>query len=257
MARLPRLVVRGHLHHVIARGHNDQPIALDEADFQTFLNCLRESAQQTGVAIHAYVLLPNRTQFLVTPSEAQSLGKMMQAIGRHYVPYFNARHGRSGSLWEGRFRATVLEADTYFIPCAQLIEQQPVQAALVAEPAGYLWSSHAHHAGIRREAWITDHPAYWALGNTPFEREAAYQQQAQTPVSSGLLSEIQTATLKSWPLGSENFRHSLGKLTSRRLEPASRGRPRKAPGADGAVISPKSTSSHPASTRSRRRSGSG
>jgi putative transposase len=229
MARLPRLVVRGHLHHLIARGHNDQPIAIDDTDFQTFMSTLRESAQQAGVAIHAYVLLPNRLQLLVTPSETESLGKMMQAIGRHYVPYFNARHRRSGGLWEGRFRATVVESDAYFIPCAQLIEQQPLRERLVDDVSAYPWSSHAHHSGRRREAWITDHPAYWALGNTPFDREAAYQRLSDTPVSAALVAEIESATHKSWPLGSDTFLRSLGKLTPRRLEPAKRGRPRKHP----------------------------
>ena len=237
MARLPRLVVRGHLHHLIARGHNDQPIAIDDSDFQTFLRALRESAQQAGVAIHAYVVMPNRLQLLVTPSETDSLGKMMQAIGRHYVPYFNARHGRSGGLWEGRFRATVLESDAYFIPCAQLIEQQPLRAGLVGELSAYPWSSHAHHVGSRREPWITDHPAYWALGNTPFDREAAYQRLSDTPVSAVQVAEIEAATHKSWPLGSEAFRRSLVKLTSRRLEPAKRGRPRKDPAASPGATS--------------------
>ena len=227
MARLPRLVVRGHLHHLMARGHNDQPIAIDDTDFQTFLSTLRESAQQSGVAIHAYVVLPTRLQLLVTPSATDSLGKMMQAIGRHYVPYFNARHGRSGGLWEGRYRATVLESDAYFIPCAQLIEQQPLQTGLVTELSAYPWSSHAHHVGIRREPWMTDHPAYWALGNTPFDREAAYQRLSETPVPASLVATIESATQKSWPLGSEAFRRGLGKLTSRRLEPGRRGRPRK------------------------------
>lgn len=228
MARLPRLVVPNHLHHVVARGNNDQPVALDAADCQALLNWLRDSAQQAGVAIHAYVLLPSRLQLLATPATEDSLSKMMQALGRHYVPYFNARHGRSGGLWEGRFRATVLDADTYFIPCAHLIEQQPVEAGIVADPAGYPWSSYAHHAGLRRDAWLTDHPAYWALGNTPFDREASYTQHLETSLPAGLALEIESATRKAWPLGSEEFRRRLAKLTSRRLEPARRGRPRKA-----------------------------
>ena len=252
MARLPRLVVRGHLHHLMARGHNDQPIAIDDTDFQTFLNTLRESAQQSGVAIHAYVLLPNRLQLLVTPSETDSLGKMMQAIGRHYVPYFNARHGRSGGLWEGRYRATVLESDAYFIPCAQLIEQQPLQTGLVTELSAYPWSSHAHHVGIRREPWMTDHPAYWALGNTPFDREAAYQRLSETPVPASLVAEIESATQKSWPLGSEAFRRGLGKLTSRRLEPGRRGRPRKETTAEATAAGTGIAADKPAVARRRK-----
>ena len=233
MARLPRLVVPNHLHHIVARGNNDQPIVLDDADCQHFLSSLRDSAQRSGVAIHAYVLMPSRIQLMATPSDAEGLGKLMQAIGRHYVPYFNARHSRSGNLWEGRFRATVMEADTYFLACAQLIEQQPVVAGIVSDPLSYTWSSYAHHSGAQREVWLADHPAYWALGNTPFEREAAYQQLAQATGSSELIAEIEAATRKAWPLGSDEFRRRLGKLTDRRLEPAQRGRPRKQPAAEG------------------------
>ena len=232
MARLPRLVVPNHLHHIVARGNNDQPIVLDDADCQYFLSSLRDSAQRSGVAIHAYVLMPSRVQLMATPSDAEGLGKLMQAIGRHYVPYFNARHSRSGNLWEGRFRATVMEADTYFLACAQLIEQQPVVAGIVSDPLSYTWSSYAHHSGAQREVWLADHPAYWALGNTPFEREAAYQQLAQATGSSELTGEIEAATRKAWPLGSDEFRRRLGKLTDRRLEPAQRGRPRKQPAAE-------------------------
>lgn len=227
MARLPRLVVPNHLHHIVARGNNDQSIVLDDIDCRHFLSSLRDSAQRSGVAIHAYVLMPSRVQLMATPSDTEGLGKLMQAIGRHYVPYFNARHSRSGNLWEGRFRATVMEADTYFLACAKLIEQQPVVAGIVSDPLSYTWSSYAHHSGVQREVWLADHPAYWALGNTPFEREAAYQQLAQTTGSSELIAEIEAATRKAWPLGSEEFRRRLGKLTDRRLEPARRGRPRK------------------------------
>jgi putative transposase len=220
-------VVPNHLHYIVARGNNDQHIVLDDADCQHFLSSLRDSAHRFGVAIHAYVLMPTRVQLMATPTDAEGLGKLMQAIGRHYVPYFNTRHGRSGNLWEGRFRATVMEANTYFLACAQLIEQQPVEAGIVSDPLLYTWSSYAHHSGARREVWLADHPAYWALGNTPFEREAAYQQLAHASASSELIADIEAATRKAWPLGSEEFRRRLGKLTDRRLEPARRGRPRK------------------------------
>ncbi len=227
MARLPRVVVPNHLHHIIARGNNDQHIALDDADCQQFLSLLRESARVASVAVHAYVLMPSRVQLMATPADALGLGRLMQTIGRHYVPYFNARHRRSGNLWEGRFRATVIDADTYFLACAHLIEQQPVAAGIVSDPSMYRWSSYAHHSGVHREAWLADHPAYWALGNTPFEREAAYHQLAQTALSADRITEIESATRKAWPLGSEEFLRRLAKLTSRRLEPQRRGRPRK------------------------------
>jgi putative transposase len=227
MARLPRLVIPNQLHHVIAQGHNDQPVALDDADRRAFLGWLRDAARQSRVAVHAFVLMPNRLHLLATPADDKGLSRMMQSLGRLYVPYFNARHGRTGSLWEGRYRATVLDPAPYFVRCAQLIESLPVSAGLVPDVALYPWSSHAHHVGHRKEPWLTDHSAYWALGNTPFEREAAYQRLCESPPDPLINEQILTATHKAWALGNEAFRQRLSKLTSRRLAPAQRGRPRK------------------------------
>lgn len=227
MARLPRLVVANHLHHVIARGNNEQAVFIDEADYRQYLDWLREAARKHRVAIHAYALLPNRVQLLATPSDDEGLGKMMQAVGRLYVPYFNTRHRRSGSLWEGRFRATVIDAAAHFADCAHLLEHLPVQSGLSADMASYPWSSHAHHTGLRRQAWLTDHSAYWNLGNTPFDREAAYQQRCALPPERKIAQAIEEATHKGWVLGSDAFKAGLAKLTSRRLQPARRGRPRK------------------------------
>ena len=239
MARLPRLVVPNQLHHVIAQGHNDQPIVRDDADHQAFLTWLREAARQSRVAVHAYVLLPSRLQLLATPADDAGLSKMMQSLGRLYVPYFNARYGRTGGLWEGRFRATVLDPVAYFVPCACLIEYQPVSTGLVSDVAAYPWSSYAHHAGHQKEPWLSDHPAYWALGNTPFEREAAYQQVSKSPVDSAVSEKIWLATRKAWALGSDEFCRRLAKLTARRLAPVSRGRPRKVAVAQGAAAAVK------------------
>jgi putative transposase len=239
MARLPRLVVPNQLHHVIAQGHNDQPIVRDDADHQAFLTWLREAARQSRVAVHAYVVLPSRLQLLATPADDTGLSKMMQSLGRLYVPYFNARYGRTGGLWEGRFRATVLDPVAYFVPCACLIEYQPVSTGLVSDVAAYPWSSHAHHAGHQKEPWLSDHPAYWALGNTPFEREAAYQQVSKSPVDSAVSEKIWLATRKAWALGSDEFCRRLAKLTARRLAPVSRGRPRKVAVAQGAAAAVK------------------
>lgn len=227
MARLPRLVVPNHLHHVTARGNNEQPVFIDDADYQQYLNCLRDTARKHRVAIHAYALLPSRIHLLVTPSDEAGLGKMMQAVGRLYVPYFNARHRRSGSLWEGRFRATVMDAGEHFVDAAHLVEYLPVQAGLSTDMAGWPWCSHSHHAGLRRQPWLTDHPVYWALGNTPFDREAAYQRHCALPPARGIAQAIEAATHKGWALGSDVFKAGLAKLTARRLQPARRGRPRK------------------------------
>lgn len=227
MARLPRLVIPGQLHSLIASGHNDQAVFRDDDDFQAFLRWLRDAAAQADVALHAYVLLPNRVQLLATPAHEAALSKMMQAVGRHYVPYFNLKYGRSGSLWEGRFRATVIEARSYFMACSHLIEYQPVLAGLVAEAESYRWSSFAHHIGSRKDALITDHPGYWALGNTPFDREAAYKRSSEFPPSAQQAAIIEQSTQKAWVLGSDNFTRDMEKQTARRLKPARRGRPAK------------------------------
>lgn len=229
MARLPRLVVANHLHHVIARGNNEQSVFIDDTDCQQFLDSLREAARQYRVAVHGFVLLPNRVQLLVTPSDDTGLGKMMQAVGRRYVPYFNARHRRTGSLWEGRYRTTVLDADAYFMECIRLLEFQPVKAGLSADMVSYPWSSHAHHLGLRKQAWLTDHAAYWKLGNTPFDREIAYQEFCSHSPDRKHAEAIEQATSRGWVLGSAAFKASLAKLTDRRLQPAKRGRPPKKP----------------------------
>ena len=227
MARLPRLVVAGHLHHVVARGNNEQAVFIDDADCHQFLQCLRDAARQYRVAIHGYVLLPNRVQLLATPADDTGLGRMMQAIGRRYVPYFNGRHRRSGSLWEGRYRTTIVDADAYFMECLRWLDALPLKAGLAVEPASYPWSSHAHYIGLRKQAWLTDHAAYWNLGNTPFDRELAYQAFCTHLLDRKLVEAIELATHRGWVLGSDAFKASLAKLTDRRLQPARRGRPPK------------------------------
>lgn len=227
MARLPRLVVAGHLHHVVARGNNEQSVFIDDTDYQHFLQCLRDAARQYRVAIHGYLLLPDRIQLLATPADDAGLGKMMQAIGRRYVPYFNVRHRRSGSLWEGRYRTTVVEADAYCIECLRLLDFLPLKAGLAVDMVAYPWSSHAHYVGLRKQAWLTDHATYWKLGNTPFDRELAYQAFCTQPPERKLVDAIELATHRGWVLGSDAFKGILAKLTDRRLQPARRGRPPK------------------------------
>jgi putative transposase len=227
MARLPRLVVPDHPHHIILNALQQQPAFRDEEDFAAFLAWLREAARQFKVALHAYVLMPGQVQLMVSPGDAGGLGRLMQWLGRQYVPYFNAKHGRAGTLWQGRYRATVIDSDQYFLTCCRYLESAPVRTGLSADPSGYPWSSYAHHAGIRHDPLITDHPVYWALGNTPFDREAEYRAIMDNGLSQGEIASLDEALHKGWPLGSEKFRNLLAKQTSRRVAPARRGRPPK------------------------------
>lgn len=225
MARLPRLSIPGYPHHVIQRGNNRQAIFLGPADYQRMLELLEEHARQHGVAIHAYVLMGDHFHLLATPGDSDGLSCMMQAVGRRYVRYFNDAHGRSGTLWEGRFRSTLIDAQEYLLPCMTYIDLNPVRAGLVPQAQDYAWSSHGHYAGLRTDRMLTPHPLYWQLGNTPFAREAAYAQRVQEGVPERQRQELTDSALSGWVLGAPRFIEELQKKTGRRLSKARPGRP--------------------------------
>ena len=227
MARLPRLIVPHQPHHVIQTGNNEQTVFHDDDDCLAFLGWLRAAAKTWKVQIHAYVLMPNHLHLLVMPSDEDGLGQMMQWIGRYYVPYFNQKYSRSGTLWNGRYKTSLIDADAYFMLCSRYIESNPVRSGLVSRHEDYRWSSYCHHAGIRPDGLIIDHPKFWALGNTPFEREAAYVALFERVITSDEIASISKALLKGWPLGSEQFKAALQSKVKRRVLPAKRGRPFK------------------------------
>ncbi|NMM28367.1 MAG: transposase [Glaciimonas sp.] len=227
MARLPRLVIPQQPHHILQQGHNRQPIFCDSSDFLAFLGWLRDAARQFKVSIHAYVLMENHVHLLATPADETGLGRMMQWVGRHYVPYFNRKHGHIGTLWQGRFKASVIEAPRYLLTCYRYLETNPVRAGLVATAAQYPWSSYAHHVGVRLDPLVTDHPLYWSLGNTPFEREAEYKVLLEQGLPPEQIALLNASLAKGWVLGDAAFLQSLAHQMQRRVAPATRGRPRK------------------------------
>lgn len=235
MARQPRLIIPNQPHHLIQRGNDNIAIFRDDEDYRQFLGWLKESAKFYHVAIHAWMLLPDQLQLLATPLDADGLALMMQKVGRLYVPWFNARHGRSGTLFGGRFRTAVIDPAQYFLACMRYIELHPLRLQQAQAPQDYPWSSYAHHAGIHADSLITDHVKYWELGNTPFQREAAYIQLVQQGLSAEELATIDQAVLKGAALGSHAFKVALEKKTQRQILPAKRGRPFKAksPDTDG------------------------
>ena len=225
MARLPRLTLPGYPHHIIQRGNNRQVIFADTQDFETMLALLAENAKKFAVAVHAYVLMDNHFHLLATPTTAEALPLMMQAVGRSYVRYFNNRHGRSGTLWEGRYRSTLIETERYLLACMVYIDLNPVRAGMVAQPADWRWSSHAHSLGLRADALVTPHALFWALGNTPFAREAAYGQLVQAGISASQQGALTDATLRGWALGEAGFVDELQKKSTRRVTKSKPGRP--------------------------------
>lgn len=225
MARLPRLTVPGYPHHVIQRGNNRQPIFVSGANYQYLLALLAESAGRFGVAVHAYVLMSNHFHLLATPSSADGLPQMMQSVGRSYVRHFNDAQGRSGTLWEGRYKSTLIQTERYLLTCMAYIDLNPVRAGLVAQPRDYPWSSHGHYVGLRTDPLVTPHPLYWELGNTPFARETAYAELVQVGVAPESQVALTQSALRGWALGEPDFVADLQKRTERRVSQAAAGRP--------------------------------
>ena len=227
MARLPRLTAPGLPHHLIQRGNNRQSIFVDEVDCVRYLDDLAELAALHGLAIHAYVLMPNHVHLLATPAAGDTLALVMQSLGRRYVRWFNVRHGRTGTLWEGRYRSAVVETDRYLLACMRYIEMNPVRAGLVDDPSAYRWSSHRHQLGQSVDPLITEHAVYWALGNTPFERQLAYRRLFEQGPPDGETEAIRVATLRGWALGERDFLDEIAVKAGRRTKPLRPGRPRK------------------------------
>ena len=225
MARLPRLTVTGYPHHVILRGNDRQDIFRNAADYQRMLDLFEQHSREQGVEIHAYVLMTNHLHLLLTPLQDQSLSKMMQAVGRSYVQIFNKVHGRTGTLWEGRYRSTLIQTERYLLACMAYIDLNPVRATMVAQSEDYVWSSYGHYAGRRHDRLITPHALYWGLGNTPFAREVAYAEMVHAGIQADQQRALTDATLSGWALGDAKFIAGLKAQTPRRLSKDRAGRP--------------------------------
>jgi putative transposase len=226
MARLPRLTVPGYPHHVIQRGNNRQTIFGDTPDYELLLSLIDEHARKQQVAIHAYVLMSNLFHLLATPETLEGIPQMMQAVGRRYVRNFNLRHGRSGTLWEGRYKSTLIQAERYLLACMVYMDLNPVRAGMVAEPAQYGWSSHQHYVGLRMDKRITPHPLYWELGNTPFARDEAYAALVRDGIPEEQKRALTDSALRGWALGEPDYVADLQRRTERRVVPGQAGRPR-------------------------------
>lgn len=191
-----------------------------------FLGLLTDYAKRERVAIHSYVLMGNHFHLLLTPETQTGVPVMMQSVGRRYVQYFNKRYQRTGTLWEGRYRATLVQTDRYFLACMAYIDLNPVRAGLVAKAADYPWSSHGHYAGLRHDARVTPHALYWQLGNTPFSREAAYVEWVHQGLTYQQQAALTESVLKGWALGDAGFLSDLKRTTPRRVTRLTAGRPR-------------------------------
>ncbi|KAF7598608.1 MAG: transposase [Candidatus Dactylopiibacterium carminicum] len=224
MSRLPRLHIPGMPQLLTQRGNNRALVFLDDQDQQQYLSHLRDALRETGVQLHAWVLMPEHVHLLVTPPAPEAIGGLMQRLGRRYVRWFNDRHRRTGTLWEGRYRAAVLEPGEWLLAVSSYVELNPLRAGLAATAEHYPWSSCRHHLGLTRDPLITDHAGYWALGNTPFERQASYRRLLEQGLGDERLARIRYAAHRGWLLG--DLVPAVDVQPNRRVAPLPKGRPR-------------------------------
>ena len=227
MPRHSRVVLPGVPIHVIQRGNNRQACFHGEDDYRFYLDWLGEYALAAGCEVHAYVLMTNHVHLLLTPEEEQSAGALMKRLGQRYVQYVNRSRSRSGTLWEGRFRSSIIQEEGYFLVCQRYIELNPVRAGMVAQPGDYRWSSYRANALGEDAGFLRQHPVYLALGRTPAERESAYRELFQEKLELGLVNEIRQSVNGNFVLGNEAFKDKISKAVGRRVFPGKAGRPKK------------------------------
>jgi putative transposase len=227
MARLPRLYLPGCSQHIIQRGNNREPCFFDEADYKAYLSFLKDAAEKYRVAVHAFVLMTNHVHLLVTPSDEYGVSRMMQAQGRKYVQYFNYTYARTGTLWEGRYKSTLVDAENYLLTVYRYIELNPVRAGMVVHASEYPWSSYQGNALGKSIQLLTPHELYIQLGKADEERQSAYRALFRGRMPGRDLTAIREATNKAWVLGSDRFRAQIEAKTGRRSTPLGRGGDRK------------------------------
>jgi len=227
MARLVRVSPVGVPQHIVQRGNDRQICFGGEEDMKAYLNWLKEFSKKYNVDVHAWVLMTNHVHLLCTPQEEGGVSRMMQSIGRMYVRYYNNTYQRSGTLWEGRFKSSLVQSERYLLELYRYIELNPVRADMVDDPAEYSWSSYACNAlGIETELQ-TPHSEYLLLGKTKEERVDNYRTLFKAQVSTELLKEIRGSMSKGLALGSDRFKAQIEALTDKRVTPRNSGRPHK------------------------------
>ncbi len=227
MARKPRVNLKGVPQHVIQRGNNRQACFFTDQDYTVYLDKLREYGIQHNVSIHSFVLMTNHVHLLMTPEIESGISKLMQSVGRYYVRYINQTYHRTGTLWEGRFKSTLIDSERYFLVVSRYIELNPVRASMVDHPANYPWSSFKANALGKKIRLLTPHECYLSLGQTAKERMAAYRALFKSHIPEFTLNQIRNAINRNWALGDRRFIKQIEKQTGVVCGPLPRGGDRK------------------------------
>jgi putative transposase len=215
--------------HIVQRGNNRAACFFAEEDYRFYLHWLRLLSARHRCAIHAYVLMTNHVHLLLTPERPGSESRLMQAMGRRYVQYVNRFYKRSGTLWEGRFKASIVHAEEYLLKCYRYIELNPVRAGMVLHPADYPWSSYCWHGTGRNDEVIRDHALYLALDRDLARRLQAYAGLFRTELDGETLAEIRSALQRGRALGNDRFQEEIEMALGRRQR-GKAGRPRSGTG---------------------------
>lgn len=211
--------------HAVQRGNNRAACFSDDADLAFYRHHLGRLVGEEGCALHAYCLMTNHVHLLLTPEREDSCSRLFRRLGLLYTQYFNRRYRRTGSVWEGRFRSSLVQTEGYLLACYRYIELNPVRAGMVVEPSQYRWSSFAANAGIAQDPCITPHAEYLRLGRDGSERSREYRGLFGAGLAPELLNEIRLTTNAGYALGSEAFRIDIGSKLGRRVYRGQRGRP--------------------------------
>jgi putative transposase len=211
--------------HLVQRGINREPCFFAEEDYHCYLHWLQKSAADWNCAIHAYVLMTNHVHLLITAERPDGPARLMQSLGRRYVQYINRAYRRSGSLWEGRYKSSAVQAEAYLFTCMRYIELNPVRAGMVGDPAHYRWSSYRHNGLGQADERLVAHPLYQSLGHDAEERRASYRALFRAELDDDAIGDIRLALAQSQPLGDDRFAERICARIGVRRANAKRGRP--------------------------------
>lgn len=225
MPRKPRFFLPGIPVHAVQRGHSREPVFFEDADYLAYLYWLGEAAERYQCDIHAYVLMTNHVHILTTHEDKKGISLMMQYVGRRYVPYINHTYGTSGSIWEGRYKASLISDEHYLLTCMRYIELNPVRANIVHTPGQYRWSSYRRNAQGKEDRLLVSHPLYLSMGQTVMSRLEAYKALFKDHIDEQNLSDIRTTLQTGTPLGSDCFKEKIERKLKMRVGQARRGRP--------------------------------
>ena len=216
MPRRTRIRIPGLPLHITQRGNNKADCFWTDADRRVYLSLLRDMAPKFGCEVHAYVLMTNHVHLLITPDDADGASQVMKNLGQQYVQYVNRGRSRTGSLWDGRFKASIVDTDQYLLRCHRYVEMNPVRAGMVTRPGDYLWSSHRANAWGVPSDIVSPHPRLVSLGATENDRRREYCRLFETELNAEELEEIRAATEGGFALGSDDFLEWLDEKTGRR-----------------------------------------